>query len=427
MTYQEIYNLIKKYAYFYNHQRVLIAVSGGVDSMNLLHFLHIFQNDLQISIGIAHVNHKQRTESDEEESYLRIWAKKHDIPIYVSYFEGDFSEKAARDWRYDFFEKIMLRENYSALVTAHHADDQTETIFMRLLRGSRLRHLSGIKAVQPFANGQLIRPFLSFYKSELPEPFHFEDSSNEETNFLRNRIRKHYLPQLEKENPQLAQSLNQLGLETELLFQAFTDLTKHFNLTHLKEFQQQSASVQYFLLQCYLENFPYLHLKKAHFDNILYLIQKGRQGSYPLKNGYHLIVDPFSFKIEKIILEMELIEEEKVIECNNVLHYQNYQFLVSNELLSNQSQIVIPLHSLSPIKLRKRQAGDRISFGNFSKKLRRLFIDEKFTGVERQNAIIGEQEGQIIFVLIGDKTYLRKACKHDIMLAKLYIDKLEKR
>ena len=118
--------------------------------MNLLHFC-IYTEKFSIEIGIAHVNHKQRVESDTEENYLRDWAKEHQVPIYVSYFSGNFSEKTARDFRYHFFKQIMNEQNYTALVTAHHADDQAETIFMRLLRGSRLRHLSGIQAVS-FAN-----------------------------------------------------------------------------------------------------------------------------------------------------------------------------------------------------------------------------------------------------------------------------------
>ena len=236
MTYQEIYNEIQKQAYFDKHHRVLIAVSGGVDSMNLLHFLHLYQEDFQIRIGIAHVNHKQRAESDMEETYLRAWAQDHNIPIYISYFEGKFSEKAARDWRYKFFQKIMKREGYSALVTAHHLDDQAETIMMRLIRGSRLRHLSGIKSIQSFGTGQLIRPFLSFSKTDLPKIFHFEDTSNEKTDFLRNRIRKNYLPLLNQENPQFVQGLNQLAFENNLLFQAFTALTSKITVTNLVEF-----------------------------------------------------------------------------------------------------------------------------------------------------------------------------------------------
>ncbi|EOI9045012.1 TPA: tRNA lysidine(34) synthetase TilS, partial [Streptococcus pyogenes] len=115
-----------------------------------------------------------------------------------------------------------------------------------------------------------------------------------------------------------------------------------------------------------------------------------------------------------------------MLEYDSNLCYRDYYFSFMPKSNEDQGQVSIPLFSLSSIKLRSRQSGDYISFGHFSKKIRRLFIDEKFTIAERQNAIIGEQDEQIIFVLIGNKTYLRKACKHDIMLAKLYIDKLEK-
>lgn len=426
MTYQEIFNEIKNKAYFKNHRHVLIAVSGGVDSMNLLHFLYLFQDKLKIRIGIAHVNHKQRSESDSEEAYLKCWAKKHDIPIYVSNFEGIFSEKAARDWRYAFFKSIMLKNNYSALVTAHHSDDQAETILMRLIRGSRLRHLSGIKSVQPFANGQLIRPFLTFSKKDLPEIFHFEDSSNRELSFLRNRVRNNYLPLLKQENPRFIQGLNQLALENSLLFQAFKELTNHITTTDLTEFNEQSKSIQYFLLQDYLEGFPDLDLKKSQFTQLLQIIQTAKQGYYYLKKDYYIFIDKFSFKITKIVPKTELVKDEKMLEYASNLCYRDYCFSFMPKSNEDQGQVSIPLFSLSSIKLRSRQSGDYISFGHFSKKIRRLFIDEKFTIAERQNAIIGEQDEQIIFVLIGNKTYLRKACKHDIMLAKLYIDKLEK-
>lgn len=101
--YDNIFKDIQKKAYFAKHQNVLIAVSGGVDSMNLLHFLYQYRDKLEIEIGIAHINHKQRPESDLEEAYLRKWAEKHQIPIAVDYFSGVFSEKAARDFRYHFF------------------------------------------------------------------------------------------------------------------------------------------------------------------------------------------------------------------------------------------------------------------------------------------------------------------------------------
>lgn len=138
------------------------------------------------------------------------------------------------------------------------------------------------------------------------------------------------------------------------------------------------------------------------------------------------MINQSSFNITKIIPETEFLNDQKVIKYGNAIWYRNHHFLFTTEDLAHKDQKSIPIYSLSPIILRHRQAGDRLSFGNFSKKLRRLFIDDKLSIAERQNAIVGEQDGEIIFVLVGDKTYLRKACKHDIMLAKLYIDKLEK-
>lgn len=427
MTYQHIYNIIKKKAYFDAHQAVLIAVSGGVDSMNLLHFLHAFQAELQIRIGIAHVNHKQRPESDDEEAYLRSWAKKHAIPIYVAYFQGAFSENAARHFRYQFFEEIMQQEHYSALVTAHHADDQAETILMRLIRGSRLRHLAGIREVQSFANGQLIRPFLTVPKAELPNPFHFEDHSNDSMAYFRNRVRHHYLPDFKRENPQATQSLIDLSAESRLLLQAFDDLTKGFEFHRLDCFLAQSAAVQFFLLQHYLETFPQLAIKKSQFDDLLHIIRRQKQGFYPIKNTYCLLIEKESFAIKKIIPKTDLNREFKMVSYGDSLNYRGYRFAFSGDLTDKGHDIAIPLYGLSPVTLRHRQAGDSLFLGEFSKKLRRLFIDGKFTSEQRQNAIVGEQAGVIIFVLVGDETYLRKVSKHDIMLAKLYIDKLEKR
>ena len=105
----------------------------------------------------------------------------------------------------------MRETSATALVTAHHADDQVETIFMRLIRGVRLHHLSAIKEKQKFDKGELIRPLLSFYKSDFPETIHFEDVSNQENHYFRNRVRNLYLPQLEKENPEIRKAILEFG------------------------------------------------------------------------------------------------------------------------------------------------------------------------------------------------------------------------
>lgn len=420
--YDKLVKEIQKKAYFAKHKKVLIAVSGGVDSMNLLHFLYIYRKKLDIEIGIAHVNHKQRVESDTEENYLRDWANEHQIPIYVSYFSGNFSEKTARDFRYHFFKQIMNEQNYTALVTAHHADDQAETIFMRLLRSSRLRHLSGIQAVSPFANGELIRPFLDYFKKDLPDVFHFEDDSNQSLEFLRNRIRNRYIPILEEENPKFKQGLRQLGEESEQLFQAFQDLTQNIDVTNCSQFLAQSQAVQTILLQNYLENYPDLQVTRGQFEEILQTLRNKSNAKYHIKSDYWLVKDYDAFQIKKISPKTDRELNQKMIDYSSIVNYGQYRF----QFVSKDKE-GIALYSLSPVLLRRRQEGDRIDFGKFSKKLRRLFIDEKIPSQERADAIIGEQDGKIIFVLVADKTYLRKPSKHDIMEGKLYIEKIRNR
>ncbi|KHD43976.1 tRNA lysidine(34) synthetase TilS [Streptococcus hongkongensis] len=427
MTYQKIYNYIKQKGLFDQHKRVLIAVSGGVDSMNLLHFLHLNQNNLQIAIAIIHVNHKQRPESDQEEEYLENWAKEKQIPFYKADFFGSFSENNARDFRYSFFKKIMENENYSALVTAHHADDQAETVFMRLLRGARLRHLSSIKECQSFGSGQLIRPFLTISKADLPKIFHFEDASNQTNEYLRNRIRNQYLPELRQENPQFNYSLLALSKESSVLIQALKDLIPAHSINQFSYFLNNSTAVQYFCFQEYIEQFSDLSISKSQFEELLSLLRRKKTGTYPINQTYQLVISYDSFLIEKISLKTERKDSQVLIEYGTSNKYNNCTFTFSHLSQDIAHELMIPIYQLSPITLRGRMTGDIIDFGQFSKKIRRLFIDGKFTAKERENAIIGLQKDEIIFVLIADKTYLRKASKHDIMLAKLYVENLEKR
>ena len=114
-------------------------------------------------------------------------------------------------FRYDFFQEVMKKTGATALVTAHHADDQVETILMRLIRGTRLRYLSGIKEKQVVGEIEIIRPFLHFQKKDFPSIFHFEDTSNQENHYFRNRIRNSYLPDLEKENPRFRDAILSIG------------------------------------------------------------------------------------------------------------------------------------------------------------------------------------------------------------------------
>lgn len=413
---------VQKEHFFSEHQKVLIAVSGGVDSMNLLHFLYVLRETLNITIGIAHVNHHQREQSNEEEKYLEMWAKEHDISFYVGHFNQFFTEEKARDFRYDFFSRIMEAEDYTALVTAHHADDQAETILMRIIRGSKLRYQMGIKTRQKFANGELIRPLLVFSKEELPQHFHFEDVSNADNSYFRNRVRNHYLPEFEKENTNIKQALRHHSDEISRLFAALKDLTKTIDFQDCHVFRMQIPAVQHFLLEEYLCQFPDLQIGKAQFEALRLHLINDKSYDYPLKNGYGLKKDHDHFTIYKIGLKTDSIFPEVLLEYGSLANFKQYRF--SYDIFKDTQMGYIPLEKLTPITLRNRQPGDRIVVRNISKKLRRFFIDEKISQEERKNTIVIEQENQIIAVLCDGKTYLSNPHYRDIMRGKLYIQKM---
>ena len=417
---QKLLQMMQAKGYFNRHKKILVAVSGGADSMSLLHFLYNHQKDLDIQLGIAHVNHKQRQESEHEEAYLHHWAEEHKVPFHYSAFSGKFSENAARTFRYEFFKQVMKDYDYSALVTAHHADDQAETIFMRLLRGSRLRHLTGISAIRPFGTGQIIRPFLHLTKAQLPVTFHFEDRSNTSLAYLRNRIRLSYLPTLSQENPKIKEHLCLLAEEIGLMEQALGELTKDITITDLSVFQQQSDPVQLFLLQNYLDTFPDLQLSKGQFNQLISYLRKNGSGKIPLKNGYELVKTQTSFRIRKE--EAISLSPPCLLEFGKSVEFEDYT-LTFSEFNDVSNTDAISIWSDAPIVIRHRKEGDKIDLGSHHKKLRRLFIDNKILEKDRQKAIVGEQDGHIIFLYVAGRLYLKKRPENAILYGTVVIYK----
>ena len=417
---QKLLQMMQAKGYFNRHKKILVAVSGGADSMSLLHFLYNHQKDLDIQLGIAHVNHKQRQESEHEEAYLHHWAEEHKVPFHYSAFSGKFSENAARTFRYEFFKQVMKDYDYSALVTAHHADDQAETIFMRLLRGSRLRHLTGISAIRPFGTGQIIRPFLHLTKAQLPVTFHFEDRSNTSLAYLRNRIRLSYLPTLSQENPKIKEHLCLLAEEIGLMEQALGELTKDITITDLSVFQQQSDAVQLFLLQNYLDSFPDLQLSKGQFNQLISYLRKNGSGKIPLKNGYELVKTQTSFLIRKE--EAISLSPPCLLEFGKSVEFEDYT-LTFSEFNDVSNTDAISIWSDAPIVIRHRKEGDKIDLGSHHKKLRRLFIDNKILEKDRQKAIVGEQDGHIIFLYVAGRLYLKKRPENAILYGTVVIYK----
>ena len=205
--------MIRRYDMVRPGDRIIVALSGGADSVALLYGMYLLREKLGITLKAAHFNHGLRGDaSDGDEAFCRKLCGFYDIPIHVgrgSVLSGKKGlEAAARDARYAFFDTL-----HGKIATAHTADDNAETILMRLVRGTGLKGLGGITPVR----GRIIRPMLNVTRREVLEFLkenhlvHVEDASNETDEFLRNRLRHHVMPLLKQENPRLAENLSAMA------------------------------------------------------------------------------------------------------------------------------------------------------------------------------------------------------------------------
>lgn len=211
---QKVETYIQKHQLLAHDKPIIIGVSGGTDSVVLLHIL--------VSLGydciIAHCNfHLRMEESDRDEEFVRNMAIEYKIPLHCIDFEtikyaeknGISIEMAARDLRYSWFNELLEKHNAQAIAVAHHADDNIETMLINLVRGTGLRGLKGI----PNRNNKVVRPLLCCTRDEIENYLirqnleHVEDSTNASVDYNRNKIRNEVLPLLTEINPSVRQTL----------------------------------------------------------------------------------------------------------------------------------------------------------------------------------------------------------------------------
>lgn len=205
---------------------IVVGVSGGLDSMALLHGLAAAWPVVQLAV--AHVNHLLRPDAHEEAAFVRQTAVSQAIPFYgterdvaaLAAAQGWSLEEAGRAARYHFFAEVARRVEATAVVVAHHADDQAETVLLHLLRGSGVAGLQGMTPRAPLPGNpgiELFRPLLTVSRAEIEaycrahQLAFVSDASNVDPRFLRNRVRHELIPLLQTVNPQIKTALNQLA------------------------------------------------------------------------------------------------------------------------------------------------------------------------------------------------------------------------
>lgn len=205
---------IKKRQLLTPHDKVLIAVSGGPDSLSLLHLLHTLAAQLHIKLHIAHINHGLRPEAGAEALAIKKWALQMQLPVTVRRLDVEkirrkrqlSVEAAAREGRYRALLEVAQQVGATRVATGHHRDDRVETLLLRLIVGSGLDGLKGILSKRPLGFGiEVIRPLYDVSRKQIEaycrqnqlQPL--QDPSNAEPVYLRNRVRLHLLPFLEQE------------------------------------------------------------------------------------------------------------------------------------------------------------------------------------------------------------------------------------
>nr|MBP3258529.1 tRNA lysidine(34) synthetase TilS [Bacilli bacterium] len=398
---------------------LILACSGGPDSMCLLDLLLKFREKNNINIVIAHVHHNVRKESDDELVFVRDYAVNHDVifeTMKIENYSGSNFECEARDKRYTYFSKLIEKYNAKYLLTAHHGDDLMETILMRIVRGSNLKGYSGFDRVSNQGDYKVLRPLIALTKSEILDynkenniPY-VNDYTNELDVHTRNRYRKYILPKLKEEDSNV-----------NLKFLKFSEVLKEYdeyiekevlkiinkvyvnNILDISKFIKLDSLIQTRVISKILSN--------IYKDNIVYLDDKNilsikklilsdaSNSSLNLPKGKVAIKSYNNFYIND-----NKDSESYCYTFKDNVTLPNGKIIEKIDNTSSNSNYVCRLSSKDiklPIIIRSRKDGDMIEVMNLNgrKKVKDIFIDAKVSMRDRKSwPIVTDSDGNILWI-----------------------------
>jgi tRNA(Ile)-lysidine synthase len=418
--------MIKRFEKYYQNQhlfaktdKILLAVSGGRDSVAMV---YLFQA-AQLNFGIAHCNFKLRgKDSDKDEKFVFDLAKKLKVPFYKISFDTKTYAKtnklstqmAARELRYRWFAEIKEKNNFQYIATAHHKNDVAETLLINLAKGTGLSGLHGIKNKV----GAIIRPLLCFNRGEIDalieenKLLFREDKSNEETKYVRNKVRHKIIPELEKINPSFIETIfneTQHFGELEQLLEIKINEDKKKCWKVLKDGTIE-VEIENLLMLKPLKTYLFYFLKPYGFnaeDVIDVMNSLGKQSGKKFSSSTHQLVKDRNKLIISTIRQKERTEFviEKLEDFKKLPISIEAKMVAKNQLKTikkdkhlaylNAEKVIFPL------VLRKWKTGDKFKpFGmKGMKKLSDFFVDEKFSLVEKEKVWILTANNKIVWVV----------------------------
>lgn len=410
---------------FKEDDKILLTVSGGKDSVLMVHLFI----QAKLNFGIAHGNFKLRgEEADKDEEFVKKLANKYHVSFHSTSFNtteysqenGISIQMAARELRYNWFEKLRTENNYQYIATAHHKNDVAETMLINLTKGTGLKGLHGIKN----KSSNIIRPILCFDSNEIAgfikqnNIIYREDKSNADTKYVRNKIRHKVISELQKINPSLIETLNTEAnqfLEIEQILEEKIQEEKKKCFEYKKE--RIEISISKILKLKPLNTYLYYFLKDYNFNvaDIKDVIAslKGLSGKVFYTNTHQLTKDRDCLIIEEktnnknIYYTINSIDEFKTIPIKMSAKKEKVDATFS--ITTSTKTACLDLSKIKfPITLRHPQKGDAFRpigmKGN--KKLSDFFIDNKLSLVDKKNVWLLESNNKIAWVVahrIDDK------------------------
>lgn len=433
---QQFKQFIKDNQLFAYNEPILVAVSGGMDSVALCALFHL----AGFTFGIAHCNFKLRgAESDGDEEFVRQLALDYKVNFYTESFEtyeyarskGISIQMAARDLRYNWFDQLLNIENYSVIATAHHLDDQAETFFINLLRGAGLSGLHGILPKQR----RIIRPLLFANREQIDDfvrdnrlPYR-EDSSNKSRKYLRNRLRHQLMPVLLDIDPAFSQKLDSTmhhlrGVEN-ILNQRIAEVSARLIIKKTNSFHIEIKKIKELLPT---ETWVYLLLQQFGFSTVVLKeisgAMDGISGKQFFSPTHRLIKDREILIVEPLsVLNLEqkeyfINEETPGISLPFPLEFRWLPVAEALPLLYNPAYACLDASKLTyPLTLRRWQKGD--SFVPFGMKGRKMvsdfLIDLKLSIPEKEKIWILLSAGEVVWIVgkrIDERFKISKQTQH---------------
>ena len=420
--------------------KIALGLSGGVDSIALFHLLVTKYKESYKELVAFHINHGLREQSYEEAEFVENFVKNYNVKFYKKDLNmkdlvrdsHTSEEMLARKLRYEAFEEMSLLEGDVKLITAHHKNDQVENIIMRILSGRSMDYNLMIEEKTTIGELAVYRPLLNVLKIDLEQYAdkndlkYYVDSTNFDTDYTRNNIRHNIVPLLNDVNTASFDNLINFSsyyqnINTELknkVLEVKDDyvISKEEDKVELdKERLLKNTNEEiYFLLRDILaNNFGIFDIKQRAFFTIIEdLKSKNNNKSYDLKNNLKIISEYNSIYIHKIEKKcyndkIELIIDE--VDINKVYTFHQSNFLITTT--NNSSEVGFNKGDLPLIVTTKRD-GDRVQRGKVSKKLSRLFIDEKIPKELRDKLPVIRNKDGVLGVL-GINTKVNKNKKYD--------------